>query len=220
MIDRDMIWKAVDTERLALADLLERLPDDEWARPSLCDGWTARDVAAHLTQQQVGFGAALAMLIRAHGDVGRGIRDAARRRAAAWSTGQIIAAIRGMVGSRRHNAGVTCRETLIDILVHTQDIVIPLGRDHAMPTRAAVVAADRLWSMRWPPPLPGRRRMTGFRLVATDADWAIGAGPEVHAPISAIVLLTAGRLTALSDLYGPGAPELTARLSSQGTRVR
>ena len=33
-----------------------------------------------------------------------------------------------MVGSRRHNVGVTPYETLIDIVVHGQDIAVPLGR--------------------------------------------------------------------------------------------
>jgi uncharacterized protein (TIGR03083 family) len=214
MIDHDMIWQAIDAHRRSVADLLEQLSDAEWRQPSLCAGWTVRDVAAHLTLQQVGLGTALAGLIRACGNIDLAVRDAARRRSAAWSTDQMIAAIRGMIGSRRHNTGVTCRETLIDILVHGQDIAVPLGRDLAMPPDAAVVAADRIWSMRWPPPFPARRRMDGFRLIATDAAWTIGDGPEVSAPIGALVLLSSGRLTALADLSGEGAAELTARLSA------
>ena len=51
-MDRDTIWGHVDTERTALADLLETLPDDAWRVPSLCDAWTVRDVAAHLCFSQ------------------------------------------------------------------------------------------------------------------------------------------------------------------------
>jgi hypothetical protein len=69
---------------------------------------------------------------------------------------------------RRHNLGVTYLETLIDILVHAQDIAIPLGRRHDMPPAAAAVAASRVLSMRWPPPPPSARRLAGFRLTATD----------------------------------------------------
>ncbi|MBI5088112.1 MAG: TIGR03086 family protein [Actinobacteria bacterium] len=29
-------------------DLVERVPDDAWTSPSPCDGWTARDVVAHV----------------------------------------------------------------------------------------------------------------------------------------------------------------------------
>jgi hypothetical protein len=56
--------------------------------------------------------------------------------------------------------------------------------------------------------------MTGFRLTATDTPWSIGDGPEVQAPIAAILLLSTGRLAALPQLSGPGAAGLTARLST------
>jgi hypothetical protein len=48
-----------------------------------------------------------------------------------------------MTGSRRHNFGVTYRETLIDTLIHAQDIAIPLNRRHPMPAEAAAAAATR-----------------------------------------------------------------------------
>ncbi len=121
-LDRDAVWHAIDTGRLALADLLDQLSDQEWRQPSLCAGWSVRDVAAHLTQQQVGFGAALVTMIRGRRQLNRAVRDAARRYAAAVPTERLIADIRGMVGSRRHNVGVTYKETLIDLLVHGQDI--------------------------------------------------------------------------------------------------
>jgi uncharacterized protein (TIGR03083 family) len=192
----DQIWPAIDAQRLRVADLLDDLSDDEWRRPSLCAGWTVRDVTAHLTLQQVGFGQAIAMMVRARGNTDRAIREAACRRAAVMPTGQMIGEIRGMVGSQRHNAGVTSRETLIDILVHGQDIAIPLGRHLNMPADAAAVAASRVWTMRWPPPPPGRRKLAGFRLVATDTSWSVGVGPEIRGPIGALLLLLCGRTNA------------------------
>ena len=35
-------------ERHRLADTLDTLTDEQWATPSLCAGWTVRDVVAHL----------------------------------------------------------------------------------------------------------------------------------------------------------------------------
>ena len=128
-------------------------------------------------------------------------------------TGKIIAEIRGTAGSRRHNFGVTYRETLIDLLVHAQDIAIPLARSHPMPPEAAAAAATRIWTMRWPPPFPARRVMERFRVTATDIDWSAGQGPPVSAPISAILLLSAGRIAALPQMSGPGTAELAARLN-------
>ena len=143
LMDRDQVWQVIDAQRMNLAALLEQLPAGDWRQPSLCAGWTVRDVAAHLTLQQVGPGGAIAMMVRWRGSLERTIHDAARRRAAALPTGQIIAEIRGMAGSRRHTIGVTYLETLTDILVHGQDIAIPLGRHHDMPPPAAATAPGR-----------------------------------------------------------------------------
>jgi hypothetical protein len=60
-----------------------------------------------------------------------------------------------------------------------------------MPVDAAVVAADRVLSLRgpmrlWDPP-------RGVRLVATDADWAYGDGAEKEAPIQSHLLTLTGR---------------------------
>ncbi|WP_248960025.1 maleylpyruvate isomerase family mycothiol-dependent enzyme [Sphaerisporangium perillae] len=204
----------IDAQRASLADLLEDLSDDKWRQPSLCAGWTVRDVAAHLTLQQLGLADMIGMMGQWRGNLDRTIHYAACRRAAALSTGQIIAQIRGMIGSRRHNIGATHLETLTDILVHGQDIAIPLGRRHDMPPAAAAAAAGRVLSMRWPPPLPATRKVTGFRLTATDMPWAVGDGPGVQGPMSAILLICTGRLAELQQLSGEGVADLTARLSA------
>lgn len=210
VMDRDQVWQVIDAQRLSLAGLLEQLSADEWRQPSLCTGWSIRDVAAHLTLQEVGLGGAIGMMARWRGSLDRTIHDAACRRAA-QPTERIIDQIRGTAGSRRHIIGVTYLETLTDILVHGQDIAIPLGRSHDMPPQAAAVAASRVLSMRWPPPLPAARKVAGFRLTATDISWSAGEGPEVRAPMGAILLVCAGRLVALPELAGEGARDLAAR---------
>ena len=50
-MDRDDVWRAIDDQRRRLVDLLEDLSDTEWREPSLCRGWTVRDVAAHVALQ-------------------------------------------------------------------------------------------------------------------------------------------------------------------------
>ncbi|MFE3452055.1 hypothetical protein ACFXJ8_24355 [Nonomuraea sp. NPDC059194] len=72
--------------------------------------------------------------------------------------------LRGMVGSRRKAPGVTYLEPLIDVLVHGQDIAVPLARSRPMPTQAAATAAARVWPMLWP--FRAQRKLNGFRLVA------------------------------------------------------
>ena len=45
------VWRAIDDQRRRLVALLEGLSQGEWQRPSLCQGWTVRDVAAHVALQ-------------------------------------------------------------------------------------------------------------------------------------------------------------------------
>lgn len=214
VMDPDQVWQVVDAQRRSLADLLDDLSEEQWRQPSLCAGWTVRDVAAHLTQQQLGLREVLATMARWRGSMDRTIEQAAHRHAAAVSTEQIVAEIRGMVGSRRHTVGVTHLETLIDVLVHAQDIAIPLGRRHDMPARAAATAASRALSMRWPPAHPATRAVAGFRLTAIDTVWSAGEGPQVHGPIAALLLVCSGRVVALPQLTGPGSAALAARFSA------
>jgi uncharacterized protein (TIGR03083 family) len=212
-LDRDQVWQVIDEQRLGLAGLLEQMSEEEWRQPSLCAGWTVGDVAAHLTLQQLGLGGVLGMVARWRGSMDRTIHCVACRRAAAEPAAQIIAEIRDMAGSRRHTIGVTYLETLTDILVHGQDIAIPLGRRHDMPPRAAA-AASRMLTMRWPPPLPAARKVARFRLTATDTPWSFGKGPQVRGPMDALLLVCAGRLAALPQLSGEGTASLAARLSA------
>jgi uncharacterized protein (TIGR03083 family) len=215
-MNEDDVWAAIDGQRRRTADLLEELSDDEWLHPSLCRGWTVRDVAAHLTLQQLGLGAAMRSAIThpsSLGGVNRMIRTSARIKAD-QPTERLIAEIRATVGSRRHNVGVTSLETLTDILVHGQDIAIPLGRELEMPTGATAVAATRVWAQR------GKRMarvfdntpIEGFRLSATDVDWSVGQGREIQGPIAALLLLLTGRPATLPRLSGDGAESLRKQL--------
>ena len=125
-------------------------------------------------------------------------------------TEQIIAEIRDRIGVWRPLPTLTYRQSAIDYLVHAQDIAIPLRRHVAMPTNAAVVAAQRVWTS--PRMFHARTRLAGYRFVATDAEWVVGAGQEVTGPISALLLLLTGRPASLAGLSGPGADALRASM--------
>ncbi|MBN1092081.1 maleylpyruvate isomerase family mycothiol-dependent enzyme [Blastococcus sp. TML/M2B] len=203
----DAVWATIDAERADLAGLLDDLSPDEWAHPSLCAGWRVRDVVAHLALAQTGPGRATLDLVRARGSLPRMIHDSAVRHAVAPPE-QLTAEIRAMVGSRRRAPGVTPMEPLLDVLVHGQDVAVPLGRERHMPVAAAVPAATRVWTMPWPMSTTFPR-VRGVRLVATDADWSAGEGDIVEAPIEALLLVLTGRTAAVRDrLAGPGVARL------------
>lgn len=194
-MNTDEIWRDIDQQRAGLADVLETLTPQQWVTPSLCEGWKVRDVAAHLTHSQMG---PLRVVIEA---ARSGFRfDPMISRLAtsdSRSQAQIVAALRGMVGSRKRIVGTKPLDPLTDVLVHGQDITVPLGIDRPMPPAAAAASADHLWRMTFP--MKPANRVKGIRLVATDTDFSAGEGYEIKAPIRDILMELTGRRTSISD---------------------
>lgn len=188
-MDSDAIWSAVDVQRGELAHLIEGLDADQWEAPSLCDGWRVRDVAAHLTHSHMSPPRMVVEAVKSGFRFDPMIRRLAREDSR--SQAQIAAALRAMIGSRRKVPGTSVQQPLIEVLVHGQDIAVPLGIDRPMPLDAAVEVANHLAAMRFP--MNGAERIKGLRMVAVDADFAAGEGREVRAPIRDIVMVLAGR---------------------------
>jgi uncharacterized protein (TIGR03083 family) len=213
-MDRDESWRVIAEQRLSLADLLESLTEAEWEAPSLCDGWRVRDVAAHVAMASQPPGAWFMVRegVRARGRFHRLNHDVAVRHAGR-PTSQIVGELRDFAASRALPAVTNYRNVLFDILVHGQDIAVPLGRDRPMPLDAARAGATRVWTMGWP--FWARRRLRGVRLVATDTDWTAGEGAALHGPTDALLLLLTGRIAvALPRLSGPGRDHLAGRASA------
>lgn len=211
-MERNDVWTAIDEHRRALVRLLEGLSDDEWRQPSLCDGWTVRQVAAHLALQNTTWSMlpqAVPDLVR-HGGMNGAIHAMACRHAGLPAE-VIVGQIRDRIGVWRPLPTLTFRETAIDYLVHGQDIAVPLGRSLPMPPGLAVVAADRVWSRSRM--FHARKKLAGYRLIADDASWSAGQGPDICGPISALLLLLTGRHAALPQLSGPGVADLRALLA-------
>ncbi|MEV0896041.1 maleylpyruvate isomerase family mycothiol-dependent enzyme [Actinoplanes sp. NPDC049802] len=192
-MDSDDSWQAITGMRLDLAELLARLSEAEWEKPSLCAGWRVRDVAAHvaLAPQAPSLITLLGEAVRARGSFDRVNHDMAVRHADRRTPGQLVAELLEHASSRRLPVVTGYRNVVLDLAVHCQDIAIPLGRTLPIPADVAVAAADRAWTMGWP--FHARRRLRGRRLVATDADWSAGQGEETRAPITELLLLLTGR---------------------------
>jgi uncharacterized protein (TIGR03083 family) len=192
------IWRHVDSQRADLADFLDTLTAEQWSTPSLCDRWTVRDVAVHITQSSSSWMRPSAEAARSGFRFNAMVCRYAREDT---KTGEeITAAMRAMVGSRRRPPGTAEADPLVDALVHGQDIAIPLGVTRPMPTAAAVAAAERLWAMHFP--LNPSRRFHNVAFTATDARFCAGDGHPVHGSIRDIVLVLAGRPAGLTGMSG------------------
>lgn len=200
-------WEAIDAGRVAIADLLERLTPEEWEARSLCTGWSVKDVAAHLTLAATAtVREIVGGVVRSRGNFDRTIRDVSIERSAARTTDQVIADLRGIVGSRRLAPTTFWRDPLLDVLVHGQDLSRPIGRHLPMPTEPARVAADWAWQRGFP--FFPSRRFRGITMVAEDCEWQRGDGAVVRGPVGSLLLLSTGRYAAVADLSGPGLARL------------
>jgi uncharacterized protein (TIGR03083 family) len=145
-------------------------------------------------------------LIRARGSFHR-LNTLASRRRARRPTEQLVADLRAGAASRKVPVVSNDRNVLFDLLVHGQDIAIPLGVDLRMPPEAAADGASRVWSMGWP--FWAQRRLRGMRLTATDVEWSVGSEAEIRGPIRGLLLLLTGRTsTAAPLLSGEGLAQL------------
>ncbi|MFD6950907.1 hypothetical protein A6A08_19395 [Nocardiopsis sp. TSRI0078] len=204
-------WRVIEKERLELADLLGELDEARLDTPSLCEGWRVRDVAGHLAgvADPPSPGRMLLDAVRAGGGFHRMNRDSAVRNADRLGP-RLADELRALAASRRLPAVTNYRNTLFDVLVHGQDIAVPLGIPRVMPVEAARAGATQVWTIGFP--FHARRRLDGFRLTATDTDWQVGEGTEIRGPIQDLLLFLTGRTAALDSLSGPGAETLRARI--------
>ncbi len=203
------LWPTIHAERQALAADLEQVPDAQWATPSLCGGWTVRDVVGHLTATAEltgpGFFAGL---------IGSGFRfQAMQANGVAKQTegtpADTLARFKAQINATTHAPG-PMDSWLGETIVHAEDIRRPLGIAHTYPTDATTRIADFYRGSNLL--IGGKKRVSGLTLRATDTDWSAGSGPEVAGPSIALVLVMTGRGSALGELSGDGVAVLSQRV--------
>ena len=206
------VWELVRREREALVDDLAGLTDEQWELASLCGGWTVHDVAAHLVDNarttRLGI---VAAMVRARFDFDRQNDDGVAREKGA-TPAETLDRLRAVVG-RRTTPPAPLDSRLVEEVVHGDDVRRPLGIHRDYPTESVERALAH--QLRTSVGLGGgKQRAAGLRLVATDADWSHGEGPEVRGPLVSLLMVVSGRAEALEDLTGPGLDQLTGALTS------
>jgi uncharacterized protein (TIGR03083 family) len=204
------VWAAVHEERRALLSDLAALPAERWEEASLCPGWSVHDVVAHLIDAakttRTGF---VRRMVSARFDFDRDndVGIAAERRATPTDT---LAKFESVLTSTA--TPPAARETrLVEAIVHGEDVRRPLGLRREYPLQHVLPALRHQLSTRVSMG-GGRERAAGFRLVADDADLAVGAGPEVRASALALLLAVSGRPLREGELRGPGASAFARRI--------
>jgi len=200
-------WTNAAASRREFADLIESLSDEQLNAPSLCEGWSVKDVAGHvvsfvemslptmmLSMAKVGFNADKAWTANA-------------RKYGAQSVGDIAAKLREHASKPSAMKSFPAELTTTDMAVHAQDVRRALGID-AAPSDAVVREALEFCTthakgkMQVP-----KDHIAGLRLEATDMDWSWGEGKLVSGPAESI-LMSINRRDAASELTGDGVADL------------
>ena len=199
-MDNEQLWDVVVDQRRRIADMLAQLSDSEWATPSVCAEWTVKEVAAHVAIVPHGPSPwrMVPMILRARGDLDKVNRDIALTYSGSRTTGQLVAELRDTATSRLLPSVTTLKNLAMDIVVHGQDMAVPLGRDLPVGSTALVNALDRAWTMGWP--FHAQKELAQFRLSATDVEWTVGQGTEVRGPGVALLFLVTRRVGAALPL--------------------
>lgn len=201
-MDHEEVWRHVAAHRRALGAMLATLEDSEWTAPSACEGWTVKEVAAHaVSHPQHTWLSVLPMIVRGRFDFDRANLLDGRRRGRA-PVADILRQYDEHADDRHLPPTTTPLEALIDVLVHSQDALRPLGRTLDLPPAAAATAADRALTHA---KIFGNPRLADVRLVATDVDWTHGDGAPVEAPMQELLMIVTGRVADVRLVSGEGA---------------
>lgn len=204
--ERSMMDLAYD-ERSDLATYLRTLSADDWQAASVCEGWSIKDVVAHVVSyEELGTLALIKRFIR-----GRIVRanEVGVHDFAAYAPEELIRFLERHLHPQGLTSGFGGMIALVDGTIHHQDIRRTLGHPRVVP----VERIERILPLvPRNPRLGAGKRIKGLRLRANDVDWQHGDGPEVVGAGEALLMSMAGRRCAVDELSGPGQAILAERL--------
>lgn len=205
------VWDEIAATRRETADYLETLDDEAWTTPSLCRGWTVKDVAAHMVMPLTVSVPKLMMKMVGTGfDYDKANDKVSRDIAASATTEELVATLRAKADKRFKPPGGTPEMPLADAVIHSLDIRRPLNAPPFLPGNRAEAVLNFL--MRGKRGFVEKKRLEGLRFEATDIDWNSGTdGRLVRGPSAALILVLSGRNDALDDLEGDGVEVLRSR---------
>jgi uncharacterized protein (TIGR03083 family) len=206
----------VQAELDDLIGLLREIPAADWDKPSACDGFRVRDVAAHLCLVQLPLNGRIAKAFAGSFDKFMVLTGEYSVETANENTpAQLItlleprraAPTKGFIGKIDPPQNM-----LTDHATHVQDVRFGLDRRTAPDAdraKAVLDAAVRLWR---PITWGTKQRARDLTLVATDIGWSHGEGPEVAGPYDALLMALGGRPAGLAYLEGDGLTTLSQRM--------
>lgn len=199
---------AIAAERSELAKLLAGLDTEQWDAPTLCAGWRAREVVAHITMAFRMSTPRFALeMLKARGSFNRMADKCARADAAALTSEELVAAVRDNIDHPWKPPGGGFAGALSHDVIHGLDITVGLGLDRVVP-------ADRMRLVLGA--LSPRSvnffgvDLDGIELRADDLDFHYGSGSVLAGSAQDLLLVLCGRTLPAGSLRGDAAERFTA----------
>ncbi|NUL44956.1 maleylpyruvate isomerase family mycothiol-dependent enzyme [Cellulosimicrobium funkei] len=208
----EQVYALATRNRLLAASMFAGLTEEQWRTPSLCAGWTVREVCAHVVPPKGGY-KALSLLwdvVRFRGDLARMVDSTARDRARR-PTAELVGSLRERAGERLKAPVVGPYGPMVDTAIHLRDAARPLGLATCPPPEDWRLVLDFLLTGPAERGFVGSGRTKGLRLEAVDLDWSRGEGQLVRGSAEALALGIAGRGAVYDELEGPGVAVLRER---------
>jgi uncharacterized protein (TIGR03083 family) len=203
-------WEHIKTDRLAFADYLGSLTTKDWESPTWCDAWTVKGVTTHLlVTPTMSKGQVFRAFLASGFNLDKMSAKLVSRMSAAMSTDEIIAKTRSTAGVTSAPPGLKPMGVLGELLVHSGDIALALGKPFDLQVTHYAAGLDHFKDVQ--PVLGCKKRIAGLRLRATDAEWSTGDGPLVEGDARHLLAAMTGRRQALDNLTGDGVATLRSR---------
>ena len=199
----------VAEQRRALVDRLEGLDEEQWRTPSLCEGWEARHVAGHLNIAWAVSPLRLVGSIVRHRGYNRANLTLSRE-LGERPKAELLEGLRTNATVKTRPPGTPPEGVLADVLIHAQDILIPLGTGFDAPDEALGLILGYLTSKKGKMLNPSGG-IEGLTYRATDLDWSWGDGPEVTGRAFDLAVALAARASVVERLTGDGVATFAAR---------
>jgi uncharacterized protein (TIGR03083 family) len=207
--DKQQTWRFLLDEQADFVASARTLTPEQWATPSLCTGWSVRDVVVHAAAGRKSLGKTLVLWA----SVGFGSAAKANARELDLNRDRSVDSVIDWLASPLKPKGLLdMQNQLRGLMIHQQDARRPLGLGRDIPADRLHAVLDTALTRMGSANVGSKRRAEGLRLVATDIDWSAGDGPEVQGSGEAILMTISGRLGAIEELTGEGTETLAARL--------
>ena len=154
-------WDDIKADREAFADYLEALSPDEWNSPSWCSEWTVKGVATHLlVTPTMSKGQVFKAFLGSGFSLDKMSAKLVGRMTADMSTDEIVATTRETAGVRTAPPGLKPIGVFGEVLTHTSDISLALGRPLDLPTDHYVIGLEHMKDVQ--PVLGCKKRIAGL----------------------------------------------------------